>query len=447
MNRLIIAFALLISFSALANVQQASTVIQSHHLGEERTINIKLPASYDKSTTQKYPVHYVLDGQNLHDNTVFIHDFLSGKRHIPEMIIVSIPHTGQRSRDYNTFHRDSGKLNLGADAFLSFIQEEVIQYIDKQYKTTDYRLLSGHSQSGLFVFHTLIKQPELFNARFAFSPSMHHNPKQIDLLKQLFSQQKRLNGYVYVNVGGTEFFKITDAFAGTKKLFQRSNAKGLRFDFDFNEVDGHQSTPFIGQHMAYKRLFAPLRLTEDYQHQSFEWIINHFNQVSTEFAYTVKPTQKELLSMAGYYTHIVPDALVLNKLNKLMAHYYPNAGINGDIVFFEHWITKGIHSTARYFKGPKPDEDTLNSMGYRYLLEHKKPNEALFLFELSTQLYPNSSNPFDSYGEALESTGDYKLALVMYKQAYINEKQKGAEANKNYLKVFMKNIARLEQLI
>jgi len=421
------------------------TTIQSTHLNENRQLKIKLPASYHESEKKNYPVLYVLDGQNMHKNTAFIYDFLSSKRHIPEMIIVSIPHTGRRTRDYNTYFRGSDKVNEGADHFMSFLQYEVIPFVDGHYKTTDYRMLSGHSQSGLFVFHSLIKQPKLFKARFAFSPSLHHIPEQRKLLAEAFERNNTIDGYFYVNVGGTEFFKITEAIAATKKLFEEHAPKGLRFDFDFHEVDGHQSSPFIGQHLAFKRLFAPLRLGNDYEKLTYNAVVDHFDTITTEFGYPVKPTQRELNSMAGYYLNIVPSLPVLKKIGKLMNHYFPEDGPNGNLIFSINWLRVGIHPVDDYLSGPKPSADILNRMGYRYLLDHKTYPEALFLLELATQLYPESSNPFDSYGEALETTGNLKNALKMYKKAYAIEQQKRDKANSDNIDVYLKNINRLEK--
>lgn len=416
--------------------------IKSKQLNETREFTIHLPASYHNSKQRQYPVLYVLDGQNLQKNTVFIADFLSSKRHIPQVIIVSIPHTGQRSRDYNTFKRDSDEINKGADNFLGFIQHELIPHVQSHYRTTNYRMLSGHSNSGLFVIHSLLKKPDLFNARFAFSPSLHHLPKLKGLLAGVFKQQKNINGYFYANVGGTEFFKIKDAFADTEALFEQHAPKHLRYDFELHEVDGHQSSPFIGQHMAFKRLFAPLRLGHDYERLSYQDVVAHFDEVSREFGYTVKPKVKELTSMAGYYVNIVPNHAVLINLNKLMDHYYPKKPQNGDMVFFENWLAQGIHPVERYFKGPKPDEDTLNSMGYGYL-DKKQFAEALYLLELATRLYPNSSNTFDSYGEALERSGDLINALKMYKKAFAIE-QNAAKPNAGKMQFYRKNIARME---
>ncbi len=393
--------------------------IESTFLNETRTLIVHLPKSYYESEDANYPVLYVLDGNYHHDNTLFIHNFLSGKNHIPEAILVFIPNTGQRKRDYNTYFRDTEVVNEGANHFLSFIEKEAIPQIEKKYRNSNFRMLSGHSNGGLFVIHSLIKSPDLFGARFAFSPSSHHIPKQREILREFLIDNQNLNGYFYMNVGGSEFYKQTDAFAEVEKIFDNYAPKNLRYDFDFHDVDGHQSSPFIGQHMAFKRLYAPLRLNQGaYEKLSYEAVITHFDNISRELGREVKPRESELINMGNYFVNYKPNLAVVNNLVALSKVYYPDSNeIEGNFLFYQQWLAQGVNNNFKYSAQLKPDEDVLNSMGYKYLSKHQYA-EALYLLKLATQLYPEKSNPYDSYGEGLEQTGELKTALKMYKKAY-----------------------------
>ena len=61
-------------------------------------------------------------------------------------------------------------------------------------------------------------------------------------------------------------------------------------------------------------------------------------------------------------------------------------------------------------------EDQLNGLGYR-LLELKKFKEAIRVLELNVQAYPQSSNAYDSLGEAYMDNGDKELAIKNYKKS------------------------------
>lgn len=59
---------------------------------------------------------------------------------------------------------------------------------------------------------------------------------------------------------------------------------------------------------------------------------------------------------------------------------------------------------------------TLNSLGYDYLKEDKL-KDAIKIFTLNTKEFPNSSNAFDSLGEAYFKDKNYELALMNYKKS------------------------------
>jgi len=59
----------------------------------------------------------------------------------------------------------------------------------------------------------------------------------------------------------------------------------------------------------------------------------------------------------------------------------------------------------------------INTLGYQYMTELKKPEMGLCILKSNTILFPNSPNVFDSYGEALKINGDLTSALESYQKA------------------------------
>jgi tetratricopeptide (TPR) repeat protein len=75
----------------------------------------------------------------------------------------------------------------------------------------------------------------------------------------------------------------------------------------------------------------------------------------------------------------------------------------------------------RQIKKEKPDnasvsEQRLNTLGY-VLMRQKKMPEAIAIFKLNTELYPNAWNTYDSLGEAYMTNGDKELAIANYKKS------------------------------
>ena len=63
-------------------------------------------------------------------------------------------------------------------------------------------------------------------------------------------------------------------------------------------------------------------------------------------------------------------------------------------------------------------EPQINRWGYTYLNDKKQVDDAIKLFALNTKLFPNSSNVYDSYAEALMYKGDYANAISNYKKSH-----------------------------
>src|SRR5262249_41791861 len=97
---------------------------------------------------------------------------------------------------------------------------------------------------------------------------------------------------------------------------------------------------------------------------------------------------------------------------------------------------------SRVFRRDHPDddlisEDRLNGLGYQFL-RNTRLKEALAVFRLNTQLYPNSSNAFDSFAEAFEAIGDMPSAIDYYRRA-VQLDSKNTHARKKLAKLEARN--------
>ena len=62
------------------------------------------------------------------------------------------------------------------------------------------------------------------------------------------------------------------------------------------------------------------------------------------------------------------------------------------------------------------DEASFNSLGYR-LMGQNKIKEAIEIFKLNIEAYPESWNVYDSLGEAYMNDGQKELAIKYYKKS------------------------------
>jgi CubicO group peptidase (beta-lactamase class C family) len=85
---------------------------------------------------------------------------------------------------------------------------------------------------------------------------------------------------------------------------------------------------------------------------------------------------------------------------------------------------KGIETATRTYwelKERQTDEydfgeDQLNLLGYSYLRVEEIKN-AISVFKINTEAFPNSANAYDSYGEALMKNNENAKAIVSYKKS------------------------------
>jgi CubicO group peptidase (beta-lactamase class C family) len=82
----------------------------------------------------------------------------------------------------------------------------------------------------------------------------------------------------------------------------------------------------------------------------------------------------------------------------------------------------------------KVDENSLNQLGY-HLLQAKKTDDAIQVFKLNVEEYPQQWNPYDSLGEAYMDVGQKDLAIKNYeKSVELNPKNENGKAMLKKLK-------------
>ncbi len=160
------------------------TAFGSTYLKQPRTIAIWLPPSYADST-DRYPVLYLHDGQNLFDastaafGTEWNADETATDRieqnRISPVILVGIWNTPDRIMEYTpTFDKSIGAGGSG-DAYVHFLVEELKPFIDRSYRTRPDRkstVIGGSSLGGLISLYACEKSSSTFSGCAAISPTL-----------------------------------------------------------------------------------------------------------------------------------------------------------------------------------------------------------------------------------------------------------------------------------
>ncbi len=293
---------LISSVEVNANVRGTSITdsLYSTVLSEQRDLLIHLPNNYKENKMLDYPVLYLLDGQRNFAHTIGTLDLLNQSNMAQEMIIIAIKNT-HRTRDFTPTYDESYNewgISGGADDFLDFIEKELIPYVNKTYRANNFKIVSGHSLGGLLSIYALQTRPELFQAHFAFSPSLWWH-KQI-IFKEAESFLKNsdeLNTYLYVNMGSEGGHMLSSYERYTKSL-NSHNRKRFKFNSDLNPSETHNTTALAGHSLAFQKLYAALRPSQETIAQGIPAVKEFYKKQSEIYGYEIKPSYGAINAVA-----------------------------------------------------------------------------------------------------------------------------------------------------
>lgn len=209
----IFPLASLTSFGQDINIGKRDTVF-SEILNQDRPFSVYLPQGYYNNENQEFPVLYILDGEYNFRYVSGLLELEGGiSERIPKMILVAISGKGSETYSHNCKPNITGIEDKGnADKVANFIANELIPYVNTNYKTNDFKILSGHSLGGLFIINTALHHPKLFNHYIAISPALWWQGNAINQI----AQQKTKDGFkanVYVSLANEKGMGV-DSFLG-----------------------------------------------------------------------------------------------------------------------------------------------------------------------------------------------------------------------------------------
>jgi hypothetical protein len=254
-NQLIILF-IIVNLSFLSNLLIAqkidskilkmvnSRIIHSKVLNQKRKLFIYKP-QIDIFSEAPLPVLYMMDGENI-AMVAGIVDSLINSGDFPPMIIVGIAnYKDERTNDLTpvpltTNQYFSATKSGGGNLFLKFIKDEVIPLVNKDYKTSNEKILFGHSFGGLMSVYCLLMYPELFNDYIAVSPSLWwENEFIMQQADYLLKIKNYTNKSIFIS-DGTEDpnFKFVPKF---DSLLQKNKQSGLEHKYTTYKNETHNS--------------------------------------------------------------------------------------------------------------------------------------------------------------------------------------------------------------
>ncbi|MCP4313984.1 MAG: hypothetical protein GY790_22240, partial [Bacteroidetes bacterium] len=244
----------------------------------------------------KYPVLYLLDGGTHLQHASGAADYLSTQGHIPDIIVVAI-HNIDRSRDFSPVHVDNIPTSGGAKKFLGFLSEELVPYLDENYRTAGFNILLGHSFGGTFIGYTLLAKPKLFDAYLAVSPFLMYADNYVVNKTSEKLKPFKNTKYFYMTVGNEDrYFETLEEYAS---IMKEKAGESVEFKYVKMPDEDHGTTPYLTVFSGLKFIFTGWQLPPELLQADLEDIDSHYKQISQRYGIEVQSPEL-VINALGY---------------------------------------------------------------------------------------------------------------------------------------------------
>ncbi|MCI0493558.1 tetratricopeptide repeat protein [candidate division KSB1 bacterium] len=331
-----------------------SVKLTSKVLNRDLDIPIYVPQGYNNSSA-RYPVLYDLNSFFCFTYDCGTVELFARNATIPNMIVVGVP--ALQNGYVPTPFEERGDSLAGADLSIKFFKEELIPFVENNYRTNKFSILYGHSVGGLFTMYTLFNYPDLFTAYIAGSPWFQTNDQYwLKNIEKMAKERKLDQKFLFMTVGKGEAELTLNTYKELEQWMNNQSFGGLTWKSAW--VEGNHGS-MVGRNIYDGLLF----IFSDWQ-----------------------------LPEIAFRTADIDE---LKRSLKACT---------------EKWGKYGFERSAII------PEQRLNAMGYN-LLNRNEHDKAVSIFKYTVELYPESYNAHDSLAEAYLTLGDKENAIKFYKLA------------------------------
>jgi len=229
------------SLDSLA-VSRINDTILSKYLNEKRSIEIQLPRSYDLESDKNYPLMIVLDGDYMFNIVSGSTDYLSYWGDIPENLVVGINQRETRFKDTSVFDNLTFTPITSTASFFDFIVNELIPYISKNYRVSDFKVIVGQERTANFANFFLLKPNPLIRGVISISPKLS-DKMDIYLSENLSNTNSKI---IYtISSSKKDFETIYNNVTTLSNSLDSINNKNLKFKSIIFNDENHYILPSV----------------------------------------------------------------------------------------------------------------------------------------------------------------------------------------------------------
>lgn len=252
MNRLLLFN--LVFFCFLGHSQLKKEGFDSFHLQQSREIVYHFPENY--SEDKKYPLILVLDAEYLFDLVVANAKFYGTYHRMPESIIVGVLQSKNDLRWQDCdFEQLTGLPTERAQSFYSFLEKELIPYLEKSYSIAPFKMFIGYDITANFGNYFLFKDKSIFNSYLIISPVLATEMESRVPSRMLDLDQEIFYDLVLEKDNTEDRNRILQLDRAIKSIDKES----LHYFFDQYDEPDHISIAAYGISKAFDNVFKIFR--------------------------------------------------------------------------------------------------------------------------------------------------------------------------------------------
>ncbi len=343
--------------SVTAQVKEAGNItigkkftIQSKILNTTNDIQIYLPNSYSTSK-EKYPVLYLLDGQRFFTNAVAIQKSVRSPLTLPEMIVVSV----------NSKRTTRRPLFGDGKKYTSFIKNDVIKFVDANFRTTKERVIFGWEAAAYYISEMILQEKDLFSGAIVSDGGLAS-----EKIIKGFQSEKEIYLYIANSKRDIYYVKSTERFS---ERLKQISPKNLRWKYELFNEEVHQSLPQLSLYKGLQYYY------HNYDALVFESIPAYINAGGIPYLKSFYKERAKRFGGDGKIAESTKNSLIWLARDHDNFKYFS--------FFMEEF--KDVLKTKRYASAYWQ-----HRLGQFYL-KHKDYKNAIKFFEAGLSKYPNTN--------------------------------------------------------
>ena len=328
-----IIFILFFNLSYSQNIDSLYTkrindTILSKILNQKRSIDIQLPRSYDNDLEKKYPLMIVLDGDYMFNLVSGSVDYLSYWGDIPENIVVGINQINSRFQDTSVLDNISALPISSTALFFDFISNELIDYLEKEYRISEFKIIIGHERTANFANFFVLKKKPRIRGIISISPKL--SSQMNNFLLNNLAQTKSKISYV-ISTSKNDFESINLSVTKLRESILQINNTNLIFESVILNKENHYTLPSISVPMSISALYSKYPDIGDYEYESIiskldyspiAYVQNKYQLIKDFYGIEKKITINDFMAIEKYIESFEQFGL-FDELSKLAQLEYP----------------------------------------------------------------------------------------------------------------------------